>query len=115
MRFCPECSTIMDFMPSADGIQFKCVCGYSEPGTAEDTLRAEGFLESSESAARYEVMIDNAPFDQAAFRVYKDCPGCGLNYMAQVNIPGDMSYYTCDCGKKISHADYMAADIKKKP
>lgn len=98
-KFCPQCESIMTKSTATGAIVFQCRCQLQLPGAPEDTLMAEGYLETTESNLKHEVFIDNAPFDQAAYKVHKTCPSCGLDFLVQIRIGSQASIlYSCSCG-----------------
>lgn len=115
MKFCKICKSIM--VKNAlqnDTIMFICRCQYRELGEADDTLMLEKYLETSESLAKHDVFLENAPFDQAANIVLKDCPKCGLNFLILTRIGKSESvFYVCSCGYRASHAEYTNNIINK--
>jgi hypothetical protein len=84
---------------SSGAVVFKCYCGVEERGTAEDALIASDILHSGETAQMYERLISNAAFDRANQQVHRDCPDCGLDYMAQVRVGSrEVVVWVCKCG-----------------
>lgn len=89
-------------------IKYTCRCQYPLDGVPDDTLMAEGYLETEESNLKYEAFVESAPFDPAANIVMLDCPQCGLNYLTMVRIGiSEMTMYVCTCGYRATHAEYM--------
>jgi hypothetical protein len=81
---------------------FLCGCGNMMQGTAEDTLIEEGQPGNVESNLKHATFLENSPFDPAANRVKKTCPGCGIDFMTLVRLGSEeVVIYTCGCGKKI--------------
>lgn len=115
MKFCNICRSIMIKNTRPDGsIMFDCRCGNSEMGTADDTLIIEKYLETNESLSKHDVFLENAPFDQAANIVLKDCPQCSLNFLIMTRIGTSESVvYVCTCGYRASHAEYIETLVKK--
>ncbi|QYB17512.1 hypothetical protein PV-S19_0148 [Pacmanvirus S19] len=109
MRFCPQCSSVMTKSTSVTGsIVFQCVCRLIIEGQDDDSLMAQGFLETAESNLKHEVFIENSPYDPAANVVLKDCPQCGLNFMVMVRIGvTETTMFSCRCGFKATHDEYM--------
>ena len=109
MRFCPQCESVMTKSTTATGsIVFHCRCQYMIEGNPDDTLMAEGFLETSQGNLKHDVFIENAPFDAAANIVLKDCPQCGLNFMTMIRIGiSETTMYTCSCNYQATHDNYM--------
>ncbi|SIP85872.1 Hypothetical protein PACV_157 [Pacmanvirus A23] len=111
MRFCPQCSSVMTKSTSVTGsIVFQCVCRLIIEGQDDDSLMAQGFLETAESNLKHEVFIENSPYDPAANVVLKDCPQCGLNFMVMVRIGAqETTMFSCRCGYKATNDEYMKA------
>ena len=71
-------------------------------GAPEDTLLEEHRLIADNSAVVNEILIDNAPYDAAGFKVKKTCPKCKLDYMTRLILDdGSRVVYRCDCGNQI--------------
>jgi len=109
MKFCEECGSVMAKTTTAAGqIIFQCICLITEVGEPRDTLMYEEFLETAESNQKHDVFIENSPFDLAANVVLKDCPQCKLNFMIMTRIGSDeITIYTCSCGYRATHSEYM--------
>jgi len=116
MEFCPECLSVMSKSTTAMGkIVYTCHCQLSKEGNPEDTLMAEGYLESTKSDLKHIVFIENAPFDPAGNIVLKDCHNCGLNFMTMIRIGSkETTMYTCSCGYSVTHEEYMKSKEEKK-
>ncbi len=111
MQYCPECESVMVKNTTSTGqIIYQCRCQITVPGTAEDTLMYEEYLEDDNSYAKHADFIDNSPYDLASNDVMKDCLQCGLNFLTMIRIGvQETTIYTCDCGYISTHAEYMAA------
>lgn len=96
---------------TGDRIVFTCRCLRTENGEADDTLMFEEFSETPSDQA-HGILIENSPFDPAGHVVLKDCPQCGLNFLILV-IVADVTLYTCSCGYRVKHIDYVLAQEKK--
>ena len=115
MQFCDTCGSILSKeTPSTGNIIFRCRCMKTFPSTADDTLMAEEYTEEAKMELKHEVFIENSPFDPAGQIVLKDCPNCPLDFMTLI-IPGEnqMSMYTCSCGCRISHEEYIKSANNK--
>jgi DNA-directed RNA polymerase subunit M/transcription elongation factor TFIIS len=117
MKFCPLCSSVMTKTATPTGtIIFHCRCQNTIDGGPDDTLMAEGFLETAESNLKHEVFREQSPFDPAANIILKDCPQCGLNFLAVIRIGNrETSEYSCSCGFSATHDDYMKVINAKAP
>jgi len=109
MKFCPECDSVMNKNTTPDGsIVYICKCQLMVDGHPDDTLMAEGFLESTKSDLKHQVFIENAPFDLAGNIIFKDCPDCGLNFLTMIHIGSNVTtMYVCSCGYSATHDEYM--------
>lgn len=97
-------------------IVFQCKCQLQLQGAPEDTLMAEGYLEAAESNLKHEVFIDNAPFDQAAYKVNKPCLNCGLDFLVQIRIGSQAAViYTCSCGWRVTYDEYKRLSLNATP
>ncbi len=84
---------------SSGAVVFRCYCGVEEKGEAEDALIASDILHAGETAQMYERLIANAAFDRVNQQVHRDCPRCGLDYMAQVRVGSrEVVVWACKCG-----------------
>ena len=114
MKFCPQDDRIMTKQTGTGYPVFKCECGYTEQGTSEDTLIREWNFATSASDSKYEIIIDNSPFDLAANVVKEDCPQCGIKYLNRTIIgPDAVTKYVCSCGFRISSVDFIKMKEKK--
>ena len=94
-------------------IIFQCRC-QQVVGGADDTLMAEGFVETSEAAQKHMVFIENSPFDPAANIILKDCPSCGLDYLTLIRVgTNETTMYSCTCGYLATHTQYVQASAEK--
>jgi hypothetical protein len=77
-------------------------------GGPDDTLMAEGFVETSEAAQKHMVFIENSSYDPAANVILRDCPSCGLNYLTLIRVGvNETTMYSCSCGYLATHSEYM--------
>lgn len=105
MKFCPLCESRMNKTTATGSIQFVCRCQETIPGAPEDTLMSEELSQSSN--AKYEVFIDNAPFDLASNKVLMPCPNCSLPFLNMIRVGiNEQVLYVCRCGFKITHEEY---------
>jgi DNA-directed RNA polymerase subunit M/transcription elongation factor TFIIS len=109
MKFCPLCEAVMQKNTTAAGaIVYQCKCQTTIAGGPDDTLMAEGYLETDDSNLKHAVFIENSPFDPAANVILKDCPSCKLNFLVMVRIgPNEVTMYSCECGYRATHDEYM--------
>ncbi len=116
MSFCIQCGSVMSKIISLSGeIQFQCRCLMIYPGTPDDSLLLEGYIETAESEGKHDVLIEQSPFDPAANIVRKDCPECGIDFMTMIRIGiNETTMYTCSCGCNLTHNQYMKAINTKK-
>lgn len=107
----------MNKATTSDGkIIFVCRCLNQEDGNQDDTLMASEYYELTDSNLKHEIFIENSPFDPAANIVFKDCLNCGLNFLTQIMLGSAMQVmYTCTCGYKVTHEEYMKAFEKQTP
>jgi hypothetical protein len=88
-------------LPIGD-VVFKCRCTYTIAGEPKDTLFYEEIPATSFNA-KYNVFIENSPYDTAANRVRKECPKCKLDFMTQIRVGEVQStIYTCFCGHVVA-------------
>ena len=115
MRFCKHCESILAKQTTPTGIiTFQCRCQYAEEGRPEDTLMSVEFYGTEQGSLKHDVLIENAPFDLAGNIVMKDCIQCNLNYMTMIRIgEKEETMYTCSCGYRATHAEYMNQINKK--
>jgi DNA-directed RNA polymerase subunit M/transcription elongation factor TFIIS len=108
MRFCEKCGSVMQKNTTAAGeVVFQCKCQQIN-GTPDDTLMAEGFIETSEAAQKHMVFIENSSYDPAANIIMRDCPQCGLNYLTLIRVGvNETTRYSCSCGYLATHSQYM--------
>lgn len=108
MKFCPHCQSVMTKSTSTGGeIIFLCRCQYSIVGDADDTLMEEAYLETAESN-KFDVAVENAALDPAAYRVLNDCPKCGLNFMSLSRVGlKETTIYSCDCKYRATYDEYI--------
>lgn len=110
--FCDECGYQLTEMTSSGKLSFYCYnCYKAYDSKPEDTLLFEISFHTDESKQKYSIMEMNAPFDEAGFKVAKECPECGMPYMTRVYVSEDMLVvYRCECG----YSEGATKDIKKK-
>lgn len=115
MKFCTECESVMTKNTTAIGqIVYTCRCQLVEEGKPDDTLMAEGYLESARNDSKHMVFIENAPFDNAGHIVLKDCPQCGLNFLTMIRVGlTETTIFTCSCGYRATNDEYMRAFEKR--
>lgn len=109
MKFCRECESVMSKNTTTTGvIIYHCRCQLTVEGQPDDTLMAEGFLETTKTDLKHIVFIENAPFDPAGNIVLKDCLKCGLNFLTMIRVGvNETTIYSCSCGYSAKHDDYM--------
>ena len=91
-------------------IQYVCRCTNSIPGVPEDTLMSEEI--SSTSNVKYEVFIDNAAHDPAAYHVMNECLNCKLPFLTMIRVGiSEQVLYVCKCGFKMTHEEYKKAIV----
>lgn len=115
MRFCDKCGAIMQKNTTATGeIIFQCRCQQIN-GNPDDTLMAEGFIETGESAQKHMVFIENSSHDPAANIIMRDCPNCKLNYLTIIRVGlNETTMYSCTCGYLATHVQYVEQQMKNK-
>jgi DNA-directed RNA polymerase subunit M/transcription elongation factor TFIIS len=108
MKFCEKCGSVMQKNTTAVGeVVFQCKCQQINGGP-DDTLMAEGFVETSEAAQKHMVFIENSSYDPAANVILRDCPSCGLNYLTLIRVGvNETTMYSCSCGYLATHSEYM--------
>ncbi len=108
MRYCPECGDIMIKSTTLTGeIIYQSKCLLTIAGESDDTLMAEGFLDTADSNLKHEVFIENSVHDPAANLVMKDCPDCGLNFMVMIRVgENEETMFLCDCGFRATNEEY---------
>ena len=100
MKFCIECSSILIPSVKTGELTFHCKCGKIYTSDANDTLRFEEYMESSESKEKYQTFIDNSAFDPAGYKINKLCDECKMPYLTLIRVGKDEKLmYTCTCGK----------------
>lgn len=110
MKFCPLCESKMNKSTVTGTIQFVCRCTNTIPGMPEDSLMSEEI--STDSNIKYEVFIDNAPHDPAAYRIMKPCLSCGLPYLVMIRVGvSEQVLYVCTCGFKMTHEEYKKQSV----
>lgn len=109
MRYCSQCESVMAKNTTAVGtIVYNCRCQLTVDGQPDDTLMAEGFLETTKSDLKHSVFIENAPFDPAGNIVMKDCLQCGLNFLTMIQVGENLTtMFSCSCGYSATHDEYM--------
>lgn len=114
MNFCKQCGSAMTKTTTMQGnIIFTCRCLLSYEAGADDTLMAEGTFDTND-AHKYNIFLEQAPLDQAANRVFADCPGCGLNFMTMIQVGDSLTtMYACDCGYIDTYENYIKETSKK--
>jgi DNA-directed RNA polymerase subunit M/transcription elongation factor TFIIS len=115
MKFCEKCGSVMQKNTTAAGdIVFQCKC-QQIAGTSDDTLMAEGFVETGEAAQKHMVFIENSSHDPAANIIMRDCPKCNLNYLTLIRVGvNETTMYSCTCGYLATHAQHMEEFASKK-
>jgi acetone carboxylase gamma subunit len=84
---------------ASGAVVFHCFCGYQLEGGQQDALIASDILAAGETAQMYERLLANAAHDRVNQQVRRDCPQCGLDYMAQVRLgPREVVVWKCKCG-----------------
>lgn len=108
MKFCEKCGSVMQKNTTATGeVVFQCKCQQINGGP-DDTLMAEGYIETSEAAQKHMVFIENSSYDPAANVILRDCPSCGLNYLTLIRVGvNETTMYSCSCGYLATHSEYM--------
>jgi predicted RNA-binding Zn-ribbon protein involved in translation (DUF1610 family) len=82
-------------------VSFTCQCGETINGSARDAKIGGKVLGKGESLELYQSVINTAAHDRVNHLVYKDCPECGLDYMAQLRLGSEENIvYVCKCGYK---------------
>ena len=97
MKFCPDCSKVMEMRTDSDHVIFSCQRCYKEfDGDPEDSLIHAGST-TTHTGLNARVILHWAPFDRTGNKIKKLCPTpkCGRKYMSVVIID-DVTYYTCD-------------------
>ena len=116
MKFCVECSTILQPNVKSGELQFHCRCGKIYNSEANDTLMYEEHMASGESKEKYQTFIDNSSYDITGMKVDIKCPDCGIPYLTLIYIGNDeMPIYTCTCGKKYSKSELNIESSSESP
>lgn len=101
MEFCKICEKKMKKYVGKQ-IEFVCECQNRKDGTPDDTLMYEEYFGVVGSSFRHEVFVANSPFDAAGYKVNKDCPQCGLDFMTMIRVGETANtIYTCLCGHRM--------------
>lgn len=103
MKFCPDCSRIMERDTNSTTIKFKCKCGKSVPGNVYDARIAGEVLRAGNTEIMYKKLMESAAHDPVNKIVTRDCPDCGRDYMTQIYV-GDRKIivWLCKCGHNSS-------------
>lgn len=114
VRFCPDCQSYMNKTTASGDVKYRCSCSLEINGTAEDTLMAEGVLESSKMTMIHEVFMENSPHDPAGLKVAKTCPKCGLDFLTQIYVGiAYTSVFTCSCGYRATYTEHTKNNTKQ--
>lgn len=106
MKFCPICESKMVKNTVTGAIQFVCRCTQVIPGGPEDTLMSEG-VDSGTNLIKYQVFMENAAHDLAAYRIEEPCSQCNAPFLTMIRVGiTEQVLYVCTCGFKITHEEY---------
>ncbi len=116
MQICPECERVMVRSTSTGTVVYLCYCGTEVKGTPADARIAGGILHAGETEEMYKRLIQNAPHDRVNKQVYRDCPKCGLDYMAQIRVgTREVVVWACKCGYRAGPGDEDDSATEKAP
>lgn len=105
-KFCLDCSRLLNvIIKKNDPFVFSCECGREYKSEPKDTLLYQKGFESMESNQKREILLENAEYDDAAFRTYKKCVKCNNEYQILIRIgDNETTYYKCEeCGNVITN------------
>lgn len=102
LKVCPRCASRMERILTGVSVRFKCTsCGEELEGGPEDTRVAQHRVGAAGPGARQatsETYLRFAAGDRAARRVWRVCPGCGINTMIYVQQEDRSAIYICPMG-----------------
>lgn len=82
-------------------VSFVCPCGNRAEGNSSDRLIKVGGASAVTQTDKYSTLLSNASFSRTMLRVEKECPKCGLPYMALVRVGDEETIIlTCKCGHR---------------
>lgn len=102
MRFCDVCESRLDDVTTVTELYYQCTkCKKRFPPTESDTMRFRQVFNKKESMIKYDILLQNAAFDNANPKEFKECPACKKQIVSYVVIGESMKYiYTCTCGNR---------------
>jgi DNA-directed RNA polymerase subunit M/transcription elongation factor TFIIS len=102
MRFCDICESRLEDVTTATELYYQCTkCNKKNPPTDYDTMRFRQVFNKNESMVKYDIMLQNAAFDNANPKIYKECPECKRQIVSYVVIGDTLKYvYVCVCGAR---------------
>lgn len=82
-------------------VVFRCACGKTVPGTADDVRIFGESLTRAANTSLYDRLLRSAAEDPVNQQVARPCADCGLDRQSQIRI-GDAEtiVYVCSCGKR---------------
>ena len=99
MRFCKVCELAMAREIGSGAVVFTCPCGARETGDAVDARISGHQYGAGKTRSMYGHIVSTAAHDRTSQLVWRDCPNCGLDYMAQVRVGAEeIIIHVCSCG-----------------
>lgn len=87
MEFCKLCKNIMAKRTQSGDVINKCTqCENITIGNKYGTLFYEETSTTAENDKKYDIFLENVPYDKAPYRVKNPCPKCKLPYRTLVRI-----------------------------
>ena len=104
MKYCTACEQSLTINISGATIGFSCPsCGKTAVATPEDLLIEQKLGKMTDTRMLYANLIRNAAEDRVNLQVARDCPECGLDYMAILRLGEEESIvYKCKCGYEVT-------------
>jgi DNA-directed RNA polymerase subunit M/transcription elongation factor TFIIS len=102
MRFCDVCESRLDDVTTVTELYYQCTkCKKRFIPTDSDTMRFRQVFNKKESMIKYDILLQNAAFDNANPKEFKECPACKKQIVSYVVIGESMKYiHVCTCGNK---------------
>lgn len=104
MKFCVECGSRTQANTATGELSFDCIqCQKRYNATPQDTLMVEEFIKTEAENLKYQVFIENSPYDVTNKKILKQCPKCKIDFMTLIRIgEQEKVMYTCTCGEIIN-------------
>lgn len=111
--FCEECGYQLVENTASGQLSFDCNnCHEPYESTPDDSLLFDISFQTDNSEEKYATMTMNAPYDEAGYKVARECKKCAMPYMTRVYVGEEMTtVYVCVCGNR---EDNIVEVAKKK-